>query len=41
MLEYLFEEEGLAGLSWSGNEDSGGMTKAEHDFDINLVSEMM
>ena len=41
MLENLFEDEGLAGLSWSGNEDSRGMTKCEHDFDINLMSEMI
>ena len=41
MLENVFEEEGLAGMSCSGNEESGAMTKAERDFDINLVSEMI
>ena len=31
MLENLFEEEGLAGLSGSGDQNSGGVTATDHD----------
>ena len=31
MLENLFEEEGLAGLSWSGDQNNGCMTESDQD----------
>ena len=31
MLENLFEEEGLAGLSWSGDQNSSRVTESDHD----------
>ena len=37
MLENLFEEEGLAGLSGSGDQNSGRVTESDHDSDIDWI----
>ena len=37
MLENLFEEEGLAGLSWSGDQNSSRVTESDHDSDIDRI----
>ena len=34
MLENLFEEEGLAGLSGSGDQNSSRVTECDHDIDL-------
>ena len=39
MLENLFEEEGLAGLSGSGDQNSGRVTESDHDSDIDQMSD--
>ena len=39
MLENLFEEEGLAGLSGSGDQNSSRVTESDHDSDIDLMSD--
>ena len=34
MLENLFEEEGLAGLSGSGDQNSSRVTESDHDSEL-------